>query len=146
MQSQVMADQTIKVPIPFYPLLKQSLSIMKFSEPVFYFLDETKNNVYLFMKAETEYISYVYVGGESKNIGGSCEKASQIAVKDLIKKLDICVEDIHQLARKSMLGKYANLYNLKRLEVERAEIGLGKVCMNEPLQREYDISTIVCVE
>ncbi|KAK9690275.1 hypothetical protein RND81_09G117600 [Saponaria officinalis] len=129
----------------FSSLLKQILSVLKFPEPVFYFLDETKNNVYVSVKAETEHISYVYVGGESENIADSCEKASKTAVKDLIKKFGVRVKDITS-ARKSMLGKCANLYNLKRLELERTEKGLEKVCVNEPLQREYDTSGTVCVE
>ncbi|KAK9698156.1 hypothetical protein RND81_08G085700 [Saponaria officinalis] len=104
-----------RITIPFYPLLTQITEFLHFPEPVYQLLDESTNNA----------LAYVYVGGEAETIGESCEKASQKAVRDLIKKNSVHVEDITS-TRILALKKCADLYRLKRDELENLEKGKAK--------------------
>ncbi|KAK9666571.1 hypothetical protein RND81_14G194800 [Saponaria officinalis] len=120
-----MATSKLQITIPFYPLLTQITECLHFPEPVYQLLDESTNNVCVSVKTNIGPVAYVYVGGEAETIGESCEKASQKAVRDLIKKYSVHVEDITS-TRILALKKCVELYRLKRDELENLEKGKAK--------------------
>ncbi|KMT19941.1 hypothetical protein BVRB_1g009880 [Beta vulgaris subsp. vulgaris] len=121
-----------QVVIPFHPLLERITTALHFPHPVYQFVDASKNNVCVSVKADCGPIAYIYVGGEAGKVEESCEKAAQKTVHDLMKKYEVYVEDVTSIKRQ-MFDRCATLYNLKRAELDRIEKGLPKIALHEPL-------------
>ncbi|KAK9740632.1 hypothetical protein RND81_03G049700 [Saponaria officinalis] len=115
---QGIATSALRIIIPFHPLLRQITKLLKFPEPECQLLDEAQNNMCIAVKTDIGPIAYVYVGGEAETLGQSFERASQIAVRDLVKKYSIIVEDV-TYNKTLAVKKCADLYRLKRAELER---------------------------
>ncbi|KNA02738.1 hypothetical protein SOVF_215830, partial [Spinacia oleracea] len=126
-----------QVVIPFHPLLEQITTCLHFPAPVYHFLDMAKNNVYVTVKTNSGPIAYVYVGGEAAEVADSCEKAAQKAVRDLMKKFKVFVEDVTS-RRSEVFARCAGLYRLKRNELEAVEKGAPKQPMPEELCEDVD--------
>ncbi|KAK9666366.1 hypothetical protein RND81_14G180000 [Saponaria officinalis] len=125
-----MASTPTKISIPFHPLLKTITDCLQFPDPVYQFLDASKNNACVAVKTNCGPIAYIYVGDECSKIEESCDRAAQKAVHDLMKKYSVHVEDVTAI-KKQIFGRCAYLYHLKRVELERVEKGVLEIPLRE---------------
>ncbi|KAK9682416.1 hypothetical protein RND81_10G072500 [Saponaria officinalis] len=125
-----MVSTPTKISIPFHPLLKTITDYLQLPDPVYQFLDASKNNACVAVKTNCGPIAYNYVSGECRKIEESCDRAVQKAVHDLMKKYSVHVEDVTTI-KKQIFGRCAYLYHLKRVVLERVEKGVVEIPLRE---------------
>ncbi|KNA14834.1 hypothetical protein SOVF_103830 [Spinacia oleracea] len=91
------------------------------------------------VKTDCGPIAYVYVGGPTDKVAESCEKATQKAVRDLMRKYKVTVEDVTSLKRQ-MFARCGRLFSLKRTEFQRMEQGEPKAALPEELDEVFPAS------
>lgn len=119
-----MAPKQIRV--TFQPLLRHITECLQFPLPVYDFLDISKNNVCVAVRTESGPIAYVYIGGEASTLEESCDRDAEKAVRSLMRKYDVIVEDFTSSMNKE-LEICSRLYHLKRVELEAIEKGQPQV-------------------
>uniref|UniRef100_A0A803N4K4 Uncharacterized protein n=1 Tax=Chenopodium quinoa TaxID=63459 RepID=A0A803N4K4_CHEQI len=87
------------------------------------------------IKANTDLVPTIYVGGDTVNVEESCEIAAKKVVYDLMKKYEIDIEDVIAI-HTQMYDRCGQLYLCKKEEFERIEKGEAKVCMHDHVSVE----------
>ncbi|KAK9672680.1 hypothetical protein RND81_12G116800 [Saponaria officinalis] len=138
-----MVAPSTKLTIPFCPLLQHITDSLKFPCPIYQVLDEAHNSAVVSVKTYCGPISYSYVGGPELTLADSCEKAAQRAVRDLMTKFGVVVEDI-TLNKRLALQQCADYYRLKSIALEKLETSIPThtpcVTTNNPPNPKISVS------
>ncbi|XP_074295825.1 uncharacterized protein LOC141623611 isoform X2 [Silene latifolia] len=121
-------DRRTQIVIPFQGLLLQITKHLHFPTPKYKLIDVQTNSAVVLVYTDSGPEAYTYVGGPSLTIHKSCQKAAQIAVRDLMVRFNIWIEDI-SISKRREIDRCAGLYKLKRQEI----LNLSRGIVGRPL-------------
>lgn len=88
----------------------------------------------------------LYIGGEAGKVEVSCEKVAQKAIRDLMKKYGVYVEDVTSIKTKAFV-RCAAIYSLKEAKLQCVDEGLPKIALHESLSNSVcNASKPVCID
>ncbi|XP_021763335.1 uncharacterized protein LOC110728036 [Chenopodium quinoa] len=121
-----MARRSNKVCVPFQPLLEKIVSWLQFPPPSYGFVDATKNNAFVRVGRPNTRSRFIFYGGDASSVEESHERAAHKAVKRLIGRFNVRVDDFtHE--RLKMYRLCVKLYKNRCAELVQEREALNRI-------------------
>ncbi|XP_021740152.1 uncharacterized protein LOC110706543 isoform X2 [Chenopodium quinoa] len=136
-----MARRSNKVCVPFQPLLEKIVAWLQFPPPVYGFIDAAKNNAFVRVGRPNTRLKFLFYGGDASSEEESRERAAHKAVKRLIGRFNVRVDDFtHE--RFKMYRLCVKLYKNRCAELVQEREDLNRIrseCISGENASFYDI-------